>query len=196
MRTTRTSDPAKEPINLDEAKDHLRLDGTDDDAYLMGLIVAARDRAEQETRRAIITQTWQGLLDQFPNGRTIWVRHPNLQSVSSVQYLDDDGDTQTFSSDNYTVSTDGVFGRIVLNDGVSWPSTENKADAVTITFVAGYGDDANDVPQMLRQGIMFAIAHWYEFREPVICGGTVVTVPDSFKAIMSMYRVEGFPGNV
>jgi len=195
MRTTRTVDPTKEPINLDEAKDHLRLDGTDDDAYLMALIVAVRERTEDRTRRALITQTWEGVLDRFPSSREIWVRHPNLQSVTSVTYEDENGDTQTFSSSSYYVDTVNTYGRISLEDGYSWPGTENRANAVTVTFVAGYGDDANDVPQMLRQGMLILLAHWYELREPVILDCTLANVPESYNAIVWNYRVDGFPGN-
>ena len=78
MRVTRTVAPQKEPINVDEAKDHIRIDGTEDDAYLMALVVAVRERTELRTYRSLITQTWAGKLDQFPSSDTIWVRKPPL----------------------------------------------------------------------------------------------------------------------
>ena len=47
--------PAVEPISLDEAKDHLRIDGDVEDALLGRLIKAARQRIEQTTSRAMIS---------------------------------------------------------------------------------------------------------------------------------------------
>lgn len=60
--------PTVEPITLAEAKSHLRVDSdfTADDSLISGLIVAARQEAEQICRRALIKQTWKLAIDQFP----------------------------------------------------------------------------------------------------------------------------------
>lgn len=58
--------PAGEPVTLDEAKLHLRVDFAADDALITGLISAARVAAENICRRAFITQKWELLLDGFP----------------------------------------------------------------------------------------------------------------------------------
>ena len=58
--------PAEEPVSLDEAKQHLRVDFPDDDALITGLIVAARVAAENICRRAFVTQRWELALDGFP----------------------------------------------------------------------------------------------------------------------------------
>jgi uncharacterized phiE125 gp8 family phage protein len=195
MRVTRTSAPEKEPINLDEAKDHIRLDGDDDDAYLMALVVAAREMTELRTRRSLITQTWELSLDRFPDANEIWIPKPPLQSITSIQYEDETGTTQTFSPASYYVDTVSTFGRVALEPGQSWPGTEARANAVTVTFVAGYGDDAHDLPQSLRQALLFVLAHWYENREPVIVGGPVSKIPDSYATLCWAYRADGFPRN-
>lgn len=70
--------PIEEPISLDEAKAHLRVDIDDDDALIAGLIVAARSEAEQITRRAFVSQSWKLALDQFPR--------PSMNVSSSVWY--------------------------------------------------------------------------------------------------------------
>jgi hypothetical protein len=61
-----TSAPAVEPVSLAEAKAHLRVDVSDDDALITALIIAARQHAETITRRALVTQSWKGVFDQFP----------------------------------------------------------------------------------------------------------------------------------
>lgn len=58
--------PASEPITLDEAKLHLRVDHADDDTLITMLIGAARAAAESICRRAFITQQWCLYLDAFP----------------------------------------------------------------------------------------------------------------------------------
>ena len=58
--------PAVEPVDLATAKVHLRVDFSDDDAYILALITAAREYCETLTERAFITQTWQLNRDSFP----------------------------------------------------------------------------------------------------------------------------------
>jgi hypothetical protein len=61
-----TVQPTQEPITLQEAKDHLRVTGTDEDSLITSLIVSARLYAEMLTRRVFVTQTWKMVIDQFP----------------------------------------------------------------------------------------------------------------------------------
>lgn len=58
--------PVEEPVSLAEAKLHLRVDFTDDDALITSLIAAARMAAENICRRAFVTQKWELTLDGFP----------------------------------------------------------------------------------------------------------------------------------
>ena len=47
--------PAEEPVSLAEARLHLRVDFTDDDALITSLIAAARQAAETLTGRQFVT---------------------------------------------------------------------------------------------------------------------------------------------
>lgn len=57
----RVSNPEIEPVTLAEMKLHLRTFGTDttEDDKITGLIVAAREWAEDYTGRALVDQTWR-----------------------------------------------------------------------------------------------------------------------------------------
>ena len=67
MALIRITAPATEPIDLATAKLHCRVDGTDEDTLIAALIVAAREQAEHETGRALVTQTWEQVHDAFPD---------------------------------------------------------------------------------------------------------------------------------
>jgi uncharacterized phiE125 gp8 family phage protein len=58
--------PDDEPVSLQEAKQHCRVDISEDDALISGYIKSARQQAEQICRRAFMPQTWQIALDKFP----------------------------------------------------------------------------------------------------------------------------------
>ncbi len=51
--------PAEEPVSLEEAKLHLRVDFDEDDALILALISAARQAAETITGRQLITARWK-----------------------------------------------------------------------------------------------------------------------------------------
>lgn len=169
--------PTIEPVTVEEAKGTARVDITADDGLIYSLIVTARTLAETITGRQMVTATYRQKLDRFPsaaiNGQLyLELPKPPLQSVSSITYVDTAGDTQTLSSDLYTVDTDSEPGRVILDYGESWPSTRDVAQAVTITFVAGYAitsytadtisaDDTGDTIDDSADGLGdFAVHDW------------------------------------
>lgn len=182
--------PTVEPVSLAEAKTHLRVDIDDDDAYISGLIAAAREYLEGATRRAFLTQTWRLSLDAWPwPPAQIELPLPPLQAVNSIKYRDSDGTQTTVDSGDYIVDTDSEPGRIVLDYGESWPSeTLYPANPIQIEFEAGYGDAATDVPQYLRQAVLLLVGHWYENREPVVIGTVHKELPLAVDSLIYLHR--------
>lgn len=139
-----------------------------EDDLLTALITAARQDCEKFQNRRYITQTWELWLDAWPDKDFIEIPLPPLQSVSSIKYYDTEDTEATFSSDDYFVDTKSEPGRVSLNYGESWPSTTLRpANGVCVTFVAGYGDEASDVPRNIYQAILLLLGHLYENREAV-----------------------------
>ncbi len=159
------SGPVAAAVSTTDAKLHLRVDHSDEDAYIDALVTAATNHAQAITSRAFITQTLALYLDSFPLRGEIELYRPPLQSVTSVAYIDQDGSSQTFSSSNYWADANSTPGRIVLDDTASWPSTDTRPNAVTVTYVAGYGDDATDIPEDILQAIYLIVGEWYRNRE-------------------------------
>lgn len=180
--------PAVEPILLAGAKKHLRVEVTDDDNYITSLIVVAREHVETITRRALITQIWELGLDNFPSGE-ISLPLPPLQSVGSVKYTDTDGVVQTLGAEKYTVDIKNKPGVIVPAYGKSWPATRDVINAVLVTFTAGYGNAGADVPEPIKQAMLFLIAHFYENREAVASGTVIREIPLAVESLLATYRV-------
>lgn len=184
--------PAAEPVSASEAKSHLRIDISDDDTLIGTYITAARVRVEQELNRALVTQTWELVLDGFPAGDRIRLPLPPLQSVTSVKYTDEDGVEATYSSANYLVDTDAEPGQIVLKSGVTWPAVTllREVAAVRIKFVAGYGLAAA-VPEPIKLAIKLLVGTYYENREDTLVaqGVTVMRLPTGVRDLLSSYRV-------
>lgn len=204
MGLIQTTPPAAEPLTLAEAKAHLRVDDdvNEDDAMIASLIVAAREYAEVYTGRALITQEWQYVMDEFPRRHLYGERiphefrlpKPKLQSVQSITYTANDGTPTTLDPAMYVVDTASIVGRIALAHGQWWPDALRQANAVTVAFTCGYGDAAA-VPAGIKQAMLLCIGSWYENRESVIVSvgrALVSEVPFTVDALLSAHRVVEF----
>jgi len=186
----RTTQPAEEPITLAEAKLHLRVDHADEDAYITGLITAARIMCEQRTGRTLITSGWTVRADDFTD--VLELPDPPLASVTSVSYVDVYGDTQTIGSTDYRVDTHSEPCRVV--PVTEWPIADDRINSVTVVYVAGYGNAAA-VPQPLKQWIKLAVGDMYENRtasdRPMGTAAPTASVPHSFvDGLLAAYRVD------
>lgn len=192
--------PAGEVLDLAAVKAFLRVDATADDALIGALIIAARQRAEGPagiTGRALMTQTWDWSFDLFPvcgTGRlgtvpldlALKVPLPPLQSVSSITYVDCDGDLQTLDPSKYAVDIASQPGRISPAYGEVWPVTRRQMNAVSVRFVAGYSN-AGAVPGLIGQAMLLLIGAWYENRDALS-----LDVPPAVADLLSQYRVYSY----
>ena len=178
-----TVQPTVEPVTIDELKLFARIDGNSEDTLLTSLIIDARKRAENYTSRVFIEQTIQLSLDNW-NERQIKLPNPPLISVSSVETLDEDDAATIYSSDNYYITTDSIPGRLVIKQGSSLPlNTSRDAGGYRITYKAGYGATAADVPEDVKTSIKIWAALVYENRD------FEDTIPDKVRKKLYWHRL-------
>ncbi len=190
--------PTVEPITLDEAKLHLRVTDNNDDSYITGLITTARQHMEGVLNRCFCTQTLRARLDSFPDlpnatlkffiptysvesylaraislmsGPLRLLRSP-VQSVTSIQYLDANGNTQTLAQNpapglpGYIVDTDSEPARIAPANNLPWAVTLAQQSAVTILYQAGYANP-DVVPETMKHQVKLLLGELYENREAI-----------------------------
>ena len=205
QRTEIVTPPSVEPVTLAEAKLHLRVSITDDDALISSLITAARSVCETRLRRALCTQTIDCFFDNFPWGGGYYNRmirqmgpspywlptstgildlpRPPIQSVVGLYYLDFNGSYQTIDTSYYTYSV-GTPGRIQPVYGKVWPIARPTIDAVRVRLVVGYGDPSA-VPETIKAARKLMIGNWYENREEVNIGNMTSLIPNTVDVLLS-----------
>ena len=196
--------PAQEPVSLAEAKLHLRVDFSDDDALITALITAARQAAETLTGRQLITARWKLVLDAFPGpslmgvpagrpftlpGHAILIPKVPVQSIVSINYLDMSSQQQTMPAANYAVDSVCEPARITPVFGQIWPITLPQIGSVSVTFDAGYGAAA-DVPEGIKRWILIRVGSLYQNREEVaaLSRGSITPLP-FIDGLLDPYRM-------
>jgi len=179
-----------DPVTLAQAKEQARIDAsiTVDDSYITDLITISRKYVEYFTQRSFKNTTWIETFDRFPD-EFFRPQRPPLVSATSIQYVDTDGNTQTWASSNYRVDTATEPGRIGLAWGKSFPAIRLVTNAVTLTHVSGYGTTDASVPIEYRMAIKWLVAHMYENRESEITGTIINTFDTQWKTLAGVRRI-------
>ena len=182
MSLTLLSPPVGEPVTLDEAKAHLRVDASDDDTLIIACFVAATRAVEARGGIALLTQGWRLTLDQAPD-ETLSLPIDPVQAIDAVSVINSNGDGEIVDPSLYEFAP-GAPGR--LRRAAPWPQPASKLDGVTIDFTAGFGAAA-DVPAPLKQAVLILTAHFYEQREAA-SDDRLYTVPQTVDALIAPYR--------
>lgn len=178
-----TAAPASEPVTLSEVKAHCRVDDSNSDTFLTGLISAARQHVEQYTGLAIVSQTVEVRCSAWCDLDGLPVAP--VSAITSVKYLDTTATEQTLSGASYSlVGANTLQPSIAPGYGVTLPSVYAQADAIRVVVTAGY----STVPAPVKHAILLLIGHWNEHREAV-AEGQFGEVPMAVTALLSNYRV-------
>ena len=155
--------PAVEPLIYADVRAYLRPANDTDEAYLTGLITAARQKVEEDTGRKLISQSWTLYADAFPSDAIVLPWAP-LISVTSIKTTTPANVQSTVASTNYQVDTTSTPPRIWLSDTGSWPGDLRVHQGVEIIGVFGYGTSGAAVPEPLLEAMREVIGVWYTTR--------------------------------
>lgn len=149
---------------------------TTDDGLLALLVTSARQNAEQQLNRYLVTQTVDRYLDEFPwcssdvyDREAYEIRLPPLQAVTGITYVDLDGNTQTLDPAQYIVDANAKPARVGPAYGLFWPPARHQRASIRVRFTAGYGAAAA-VPACVKQWMLLAIKTSWDNRDGLVVG--------------------------
>ncbi len=174
--------PALEPLSLDEMRVYLRLETSEEDGLVLSLIKAARNAVEQGARRALIAQKWRLRLPRLPREATLRLPISPILSLDAVRSFDALGnpvllDLALFQLDGSTLCL-----------SPSLLSANGSGGPVEIDLTAGFGTQATDVPDALRQAMRMLVAHYYEHRADALHEEHVAHFPAAIAAAVAPWR--------
>ena len=149
MLLKQTVPPATLAVSLADAKAHLRIDTTDEDALIESMISTATRMAEAYTQRQIVSATFVATWPEPPTGETLRLPITPLISVTSVTV---DGDAFT----DFTAVSDDTKAYLESDE---WP----REGEVVVTYVAGY----TSTPPAFDAAIKMLVSGMFQHREAV-----------------------------
>jgi len=114
-----------------------------------------------------------------------------VQSVTAVKYYDINGVLQTDTLSNYKVIGLSDHSIIQPKSGFTWPTTEQRHDAIKIEYEIGYGNAASDVPQTVRHALLMLVSYYYENREQAQ-KDVLTSVPYGFDDLLNLDRASWY----
>jgi len=184
------------PVSLEEAKLHLRVDHSSEDALIEALIGAAIDHAERFTGLTITPRVREVAYDAFPEADEgldlgTWPVHD-----AQISFTADGAEDVVSSSSEAVLEVElDTYVRPAVITATSWPTADARASAVRVSFTAGFqsASDSTDEPDLLplpdgiRAAILLMVGHLYASREAT--SERMVEVPFGIDALLRPHRL-------
>jgi uncharacterized phiE125 gp8 family phage protein len=147
-------------ISLDDAKDYLRVIGTDEDALITSLLLGSVAYVENYLNRTVGTNTYELSMDSFSSKVTLF--RPPVNEVTEITYVDSEGQDQVFDLTKIKLNKD--MGILYLKQGETWPATSSEPFSVVVSYSSDglYAElDANDI----LTAIKLVLGYQYDWRD-------------------------------
>lgn len=175
--------PAVEPVDLAAMRAHLRLDGSDEDDVVAGLVVAARLIVEASAQRLLVKQTWRFVLDRWPHQRIVRLPLAPLIAPTRIAVADAAGVVAEYPPDAASVDVNADPPRLLVAAAVPDPGVPRGGILIEGSF--GYGPAAADVPEPLRLATKILVSRWFENRGDLL---GLQSLPEEALALLKPFR--------
>lgn len=138
------------------AKAYLRVERSDEDVLIAGLVLAAAELCEAFVGQAVIER---GFSETIPAGRA-WRRlsRSPVRAITSVEALGAGGEAQALAAGSFGIDIDA------RGDGWVRLASAGEARRTRVGYRAGLAGGWADLPAPLRQGMLRLAAHFYTSR--------------------------------
>lgn len=171
--------PPDPVVSLEEAKEHLRVDGPDEDDLILSYIAAATghiDGPDGWLGRAIGIQTLEArfslLLPAACSGQAIRLPFGPVSELEAVSYLDSQGVQQEADLNDFALYGDEVEP---VAGVYPWEGGSMQREAGRIQYRAGY----ETLPPAIHAAILLMVGDLYANRETASVGTGATAIPMS-----------------
>jgi uncharacterized phiE125 gp8 family phage protein len=179
-------------ITLAEAKIHLRVGDSGDDAYITSLIFAAQDAINNYCNINLMSRSIIQTCDTWEDTEILLISPPansGAVTLTSVQYYNLANILTTDTLTNYILDSASTPPRLELRQDKTYPKTYERNGAIRVTYLCGQLQTSR-IPFALKQAALIFVGQFYENRQIDVVGRTVGTIPTAAKFLMEPYRIQ------
>lgn len=183
-------------LELADIKRQCRIDDdlTEDDSLLVMLEKTAVRACEKRIRGPVLTATYQETLAEWPAVPWLTLQTAGAFEVTDIT-LSIGGNPFPWHDFHALPSPPALQIKphhlapacgAIRHDGHLhrsshlWPHVDAVANAIQIRYKAGLAETGDNVPEDVRQWLLFTIGTLYEYRERFIVGNLVTEIPGGF----------------
>ena len=173
-----------EVITLDEARDYLRVDHTDDNAYITELIKIARMQVVKDTNTAVVQLKATEYFNKWPDYDVFTLRYSGkLGTTKHIKYYNSSNVLTTLveDTDYRWVNYMGMPKVEMINTY----SLYDRIDAIEIKY--NVQPEVTDETRPLKMAMYLLIGHFYDNRTAVTFGSPK-ELPIGYQRIINQYK--------
>ena len=149
-------DASEPPVSLAEAQAYVRVETGEEEAVLAGLLRTASLMCEQFIGQALVARGFEETLRASGQWQRLGLTP--VRSIGAVTLVADDGSETVLAAEEFAIDIDA--------SGDGWVRLVRGSEGVVrVSAVAGMANNANDVPEPLRQGIIRQTAYLFNARD-------------------------------
>lgn len=164
---------ATSPLTVEEAKGHLRVDGSLEDSDIELKLKAAVEAVSSFIGPLVETACVYSV-ERFEPGHSLYLPARRISQVSGVTYFLDSGPV-TLAPSAYRLDSFGVGqfpGHPRLVPVTAWPTEALRVGVgVSVEFTAGW--PVADVPGAIKSAVLLEMGNLYRNRESIVMEGQV-----------------------
>lgn len=177
------------PVTLDQMKTYLRVDGTDEDSLITGLMWAAVSYCQDIANTTFVKTTIACTYSDFPANGVDALGTPSGSPVPSgtaldITYTDEGGVEQTLSLSGGDVVV-AKYGQniVVIPTASSWPTDYDRSGPRQIELSYDVAADTANPGRQIPVAMQMLVGHWYNTRDAV-CDGNPKEIPMGVNALL------------
>lgn len=187
-RPVRVTGPTQDIVTLQDLREHLRLDGTEEDALLERMASAAAshiDGPRGTLGRCLVTQTWSYPFSSWAD--ELCVPLPDVSAVT-VKYRDENDAEQTVDAADFEIVPTDYGTSVFFRDFTAPTLVDDREFPISVEVTAGYGAPS-DVPMDLQHAVKVLAAYWFDEARAGVSKHSLA--PMAFDALVGAHRWVG-----
>jgi hypothetical protein len=199
-------------ITLAEAKQHLRVTSSADDAYITGLISMALDACDAyvgySVRKSTVKYAFDGFTGPmvsvdtlnpfgFIEGNMLRI-YSRVLSIESIKYVNQNNTVETETNWIDAPVKFGQFGRSVFFESIPDNLTDDDVRLIVeikegfeLASAMGVNESAK-FPASIKHAALLLIGQYYDNRQSVVIGASVNKMDYNHEYLLDKYRVVNF----